>query len=258
MKTTWRLHRLVVSIVVGSSLFSVAAAAAQAPSPSPAPTATATPPTGPIYKGRPCGVGTLIHDFLIVQEPPPGPVATCLQPVTSTAPERLYRLRTVPDGMRFEGVMRDDSRGQGLVYVLYKSLADPEGGPPVQIELSRVYNDPDPVLLRDASVATAADFLPAPGIALRDDPVLRVAAWHEAAGSYHLIIDPGKTTLTLEEVAALLEPFAPGPPNTGDGPIAPGSDGMAWGAVSLAGAVLAGTAGALSFLVARRRPRIEP
>lgn len=121
-----------------------------------------------------------------------------------------------------------------------------------------MYNDPDPVLLRDASVASAADFLPAPGIALRDDPVLRVAAWHEAAGSYHLIIDPRKTPLTLEEAAALLEPFAPGPPNTGDGPIAPGSDGMAWGAVSLAGAVLAGTAGALSFLVARRRPRIEP
>ena len=256
MKQTTRFHPVVVSIVVGSSLFSVAAAAAQAPSPSPAPTATATPPAGPIYKGRPCGVGTLINDFLVVQEPPPGPVATCLQPVTSTAPERLYRLRTVPDGMRFEGVIRDDSRG--LVYVLYKSLADPEGGPPVQIELSRVYNDPDPVLLRDASVASAADFLPVPGIALRDDPVLRVAAWHEAAGSYHVIIDPGKTTLTLEEAAALLEPFAPGPPNTGDGPIAPGSDGMAWGAVSLAGAVLAGTAGALSFLVARRRPRIEP
>ncbi|HML98199.1 MAG TPA: hypothetical protein PKD75_06930, partial [Tepidiformaceae bacterium] len=128
MKTTSRLHPLVVSIVVGSSLFSVAAAAAQAPSPSPAPTATATPPAGPIYKGRPCGVGTLINDFLVVQEPPPGPQATCLQPVTSTAPERLYRLRTVPDGMRFEGVIRDDSRG--LVYVLYKSLADPEGGPP--------------------------------------------------------------------------------------------------------------------------------
>jgi hypothetical protein len=117
-------------MLVGSSLLSVAVASAQSPSPSPpaTTTATTTPPAGPIYKGRPCGVGTLIHDFLVVQEPPPGPVATCLEPVTSTAPERLYRLRTVPDGMRFEGVMRDDSRGQGLVYVLYKSLADPEGG----------------------------------------------------------------------------------------------------------------------------------
>jgi hypothetical protein len=120
-----------------------------------------------------------------------------------------------------------------------------------------VYNDPDPVLLRDASVAAAADFLPAPGIALRDDPVLRVAAWHEAAGVYHLIIDPRKTTLTLEEAAALLEPFAPGPPNTGDGPRAR-SDGMAWGAVSLAGAVLAGAAGVLSLLMVRRRLRTAP
>lgn len=253
------MHKSLLLAVIASSVLTIGVASAQAPSPSPAPTATATPPAGPIYKGRPCGVGTLIHDFLIIQEPPPGPQATCLQPVTSTAPERLYRLRTVPDGMRFEGVMRDDSRGQGLVYVLYKSLADPEGGPPVQIQLSRVYNDPDPVLLRDASVATAADFLPAPGIALRDDPVLRVAAWHEAAGSYHVIIDPGKTTLTLEQVAALLEPFTPpGPPDTGNAVNAVGSDGMAWGAVSLAGAALAATAGALSFLVARRRLRTAP
>jgi hypothetical protein len=157
--------------------------------------------------------------------------------------------------MRFEGVMRDDSRGQGLVYVLYESLADPGGGPAVQIELSRVYNDPDPLLLRDATVATAANFLPAPGVALRDDPVLRAAAWHEAAGAYHLTIDPRKTTLTLEEAAALLEPFVPAPPNTGNGPIAPGSDGMAWGAGPLTAAALAGTAGALSLLVARRRLR---
>ncbi|NJD66743.1 MAG: hypothetical protein FIB00_16130 [Chloroflexi bacterium] len=254
MKTTWRLHRLVVSIVVGSSLFSVAAAAAQAPSPSPAPTATATPPTGPIYKGRPCGVGTLIHDFLIVQEPPPGPVATCLEQVNPSGSQRLYRLRSVPAGLVFVGVEGDD---RGHTFIVYKSVGDPDGSSTVQIIVTEGYRDPDPVILRDASTAAAADFLPVPGIAVRELTNL-TAVWHEGGRGYMLIIDGNKTALTLEQVAALLEPFAPEPPNTGDGPIAPGSDGMAWGAVSLAGAVLAGTAGALSFLVARRRPRIEP
>lgn len=53
-------------------------ASSPSPNPSPAATPTATAPSGPVYKGRPCGVGHLIHDFLIVQEPPPGPATTCI------------------------------------------------------------------------------------------------------------------------------------------------------------------------------------
>jgi len=254
MKTTWRLHRLVVSIVVGSSVFSFAAAAAQAPSPSPSPTAPATPPTGPIYKGRPCGVGTLILDFLIVQEPPPGPVATCLEQVSPSAPQRLYRLRSVPIGLVFVGVERDD---RGHSFVVYKSVGDPDGSSSVQIIVTEGHRDPDPIILRDASAAAAADFLPVPGIAIRELANMS-AVWHEGGRGYMLIIDGAKTALTLEQVAALLEPVTPpGPTETGNAVNAVGSDGMPWGAVSLAGAVLAAAAGGLSLLVARRRLRTE-
>jgi hypothetical protein len=208
--------------------FAVAVASAQSPGPSPTPPAstTATPPSGPSYKGRPCGVGRLIHDFLIVQEPPPGPRATCIEPLKSAAPELLYHLRSVPAGLFFDGVLRDDSRGQGLAYVIYKSTADPDGAPALQIVLSRSYLDPDPLILRDESVVTAADFLPVPGVALRDE-VLRDALWHEAAGRYWITIDQQRTSLTLEEVAALLERFspppAPAPPPTGTGRVQPAS-----------------------------------
>jgi hypothetical protein len=126
--------------------------------------------------------------------------------------------------MRFDGVLRDDSRGQGLAYVIYTLLTEPSitesgGSPAIQIVLSRTYNDPTPLLLRDASAATAADFLPVPGVALRDDSAPQDAFWHEAAGLYRIGIDPQRTSLTLEEVAALLEPFvpAPEPPLTGTG-----------------------------------------
>ena len=72
------MRKCLIFAVVASSVLTFGVASAQSPgaSPTPGATATATPPAGPIYKGRPCGVGTLIHDFLVIQEPPPGPQAT--------------------------------------------------------------------------------------------------------------------------------------------------------------------------------------
>jgi hypothetical protein len=161
--------------------------------------------------------------------------------------------------MRFDGVLRDDSRGQGLAYVIYTLLTEPSitesgGSPAIQIVLSRTYNDPTPLLLRDASAATAADFLPVPGVALRDDSAPQDAFWHEAAGLYRIGIDPQRTSLTLEEVAALLEPFvpAPEPPLTGAGRAAdqPQDVERAWTA---AGVVLALSLALGSAALFRRR-----
>ena len=104
---TAALGLLIIAATLGAGLAS-APAAAQSPVPSGTPTSvpTAAPPPGPSYKGRACTVGRLIHDFLIVQEPPPGPRATCSEPVTNSAPEALYRLRSVPEGLRFDRILR--------------------------------------------------------------------------------------------------------------------------------------------------------
>ncbi|MGH2632697.1 MAG: hypothetical protein ACRDG3_04735, partial [Tepidiformaceae bacterium] len=108
--------------------------------------------------------------------------------------------------------MRDDSRGQGLVYVMYKATADPGGSPVIQIVLSRTYSDPLPLILRDASIATAADFLPVPGVATADDGLVQSALWVGAAGLYRLEIDPNRSSLTINDIAPLLEEFSPPAP----------------------------------------------
>ncbi|MBK8559358.1 hypothetical protein [Candidatus Amarobacter glycogenicus] len=211
-------------------------------------TGAATPPSGPIYKGRPCGVGTLIHDFLIIQEPPPGPVAACLEQANPSASQRLYRLQSVPSGLVFVGVERDD---RGHSFVVYKSVGDPDGSSTVQIVVTEGHRDPDPIILRDASAAAAADFLPVPGVAIRELANL-AAMWHEDGRSYMLIIDGAKTALTLEQAAALLEPFTPaGPPSTGSG-AAVAREGRAWPATAGVGVAVMG-AGALLLLAWSRR-----
>lgn len=243
---------LMLLAAVVSSVLTIGVASAQSPSPSPAPTATATPPPGPIYKGRPCGVGTVINDFLVVQEPPPGPVATCLEPVGPSAAPRLYRLKSVPSGLVFAGVEHDE---RGHSFVVYKSVGDPDGSSTVQIIVTEGHRDPDPIILRDASAAAGADFLPVPGIAIRD-LTNSSALWHEGGRGYMLIIDGAKTALTLEEVAALLEPFTPpGPPATGNAVYEGGSEGVRLPAVSLAGAALTGIAACSVVLYQRRRGR---
>lgn len=252
------MRKCLLFAVIATSVLTIGVASAQSPSPSPTPTAsaTATPLAGPIYKDRPCGVGTLIHDFLVVQEPPPGPVATCLEQISPSASQRLYRLKSVPIGLVFVGVERDD---RGHSFVVYKSVGDPDGSSTVQIIVTEGHRDPDPIILRDASAAAAADFLPVPGIAIRELTNL-TAVWHEGGRGYMLIIDGTKTTLTLEGVAALLEPFTPpGPPDTGNTVSAVGSDGMPWRAVLLVGAALTGIACSV-VLYQRKRSRltIEP
>jgi hypothetical protein len=119
-------------------------------------------------------------------------------------------------------VERDDFNG--IVYVSYTSITEPDARFPLQIVLARAYSDPEPLLLRDASVATAANFLPVPGVALRD-VTNHTAMWPEAAGRYTILIDQQYTSISLEEVAALLEPFTPprpqAPPATGSGAMRP-------------------------------------
>jgi hypothetical protein len=199
--------------------------AATAPTPAPTP--------GPIYKGRACTVGTVINDFLIVHEPPPGPAATCIEQVAPSTPERLYRLRTVPDGLEFFLLERDD---RGHTVTVYRSIGNPEGAA-VEIIVTEGQRDPEPIILAVPSSASAADFLPVPGIAIRYLTSL-TAAWHEGGRSYMLIIDGAKTTLTLEEAAALLEAFTPGPPNTGNTANSASRDSTPWGLVPRAGAVV--------------------
>lgn len=221
---------MILAVAVFLAGFQVGVGAAQSPTPSPFPAGTVaasptpspavpspTPtPSGPTFQGRPCGVGTLINDFLIVHEPPPGPKATCLQQMTGAGPDKLYRMKTVPEGLQLRGIERYPA-SLGLIRIDYVSVKDPGLG--VKIELDRYFNLPDPLILRDVSIATAANYLPVPGVALDDGMAVRTALWHETAGKYVIYIDPGATSLTLEEAAALLEPFDPGvaPPATGSG-----------------------------------------
>lgn len=170
----------------------------------------------------------------------------------STSPELLYHLKSVPAGLQFGGIVRDDSRGQGLVYVIYKSTADPSGSPAVQIVLSRTYSDPEPLVLRDASIATAADFLPVPGVVLSEAGLIQEALWIGDSGLYRLEIDPNRSSLTIQGVASLLEPFtpaAPGPPQTGSGGARP-QDSLV--RVALSGTVLV-VAGMVALYECRRR-----
>jgi hypothetical protein len=159
--------------------------------------------------------------------------------MTGTGEEKLYRLKTVPADLQFKEILRDDAHG--IVYVIYEPAQGPRRDG-IQIVLSRNYTLPDPLILRDASIAAAANFLPVPGVVLDDGLPggLRLALWHETSGSYRLDIHPAETSLTLEQAAALLEPFvpAPEPPPTGTGRAMdrPQDVGRAWIA---AGVVLA-------------------
>lgn len=245
-----RLKGPLILLLAACMGFALSVAAAQSPtqttptagtpSPSPTtPTVTATVPSptpGPIYKGRPCTVGTIINDFIVVQEPPPGPVATCMEQVAPAAPERLYRLRTVPPGLEFFLLERDQ---RGHVVIGYRSLGTTDAAA-VQIIVTEGYRDPDPVILRDASAAQAANYLPVPGIAIRE-PSFPSALWHENGRQYMLVIDTARTTLSIEQVAALLEPFTvPAPPATGTTP--PPERGTAWPRTPVAGALLVAAA----------------
>lgn len=221
------------------------------PSPSPTtPTVTTTVPTpGPIYKGRPCTVGTIINDFLVVQEPPAGPVATCMEQIAPAAPERLYRLRTVPAGLEFFLLERDQ---RGHVIIGYRSLGTSDAAA-IQIIVTEGYRDPDPVILHDASAAQAANYLPAPGIAIRE-PSFPSALWHENGRQYMLVIDTAKTTLSIEQVAALLEPFtAPAPPATGA--TAASESGAGWPLPLIGGGLLIAAALAMAALSLATRRR---
>lgn len=163
----------------------------------------------PVYNGRPCSVGVLVNDFLVVQEPPQGPRPTCLEPRTGSGPERFYRLREVPPGLVFDRVERDPVHG--VWSVVYVNPDDPYRQPAVTISASRAYGLPDLLILRDASVVSAANDLPAPGVALDDGSLIRSAMWHEADGRHVLSVAPRYTTLALEAAIALLERFTPDP-----------------------------------------------
>ena len=90
----------------------------------------------------------------------------------------------------------------------------------ITISSNRFYGDPDVLILRDGGIATPADFLPVPGVALQDS-IIREAIWHGPQGRYRLAIDQARTSLSLEDAAAMLETFltpaVPAPPATGNG-----------------------------------------
>jgi hypothetical protein len=163
----------------------------------------------PVYNGRPCSVGVLVNDFLVVQEPPQGPRPTCLEPQTGSGPERFYRLREVPPGLVFDRVERDPAHG--VSSVVYVNPDDPYHQPAVTISASRFYGLPDLLIVRDASIVSAANDLPAPGVTLDDGAIVRSAMWHEADGRHVLSIQPRYTDLSLDAAIGLLEPFTPAP-----------------------------------------------
>jgi hypothetical protein len=222
------VRRLSIAVLLLSiGIVSGSIALAQSPSASPTATATGTPEATPtatptpvptaVFDGRPCEVGTLVNGFLLVQSPPPlDRRPTCVVEVTSSAPERLYRFQAVPEGLRLRGIERNPTAG-GSATVVYESVLD-AGVPAVTITLGRMFSEPDFVQLRDVSVAGAADYLPRPGLSIDTGVNELVAMWHEAAGRYTMVIDTGRTSLTLQEAAALLEPFTvPAAPDTGSG-----------------------------------------
>jgi len=159
-------------------------------------------------------------------------------------PAQLYGLSPLPSYLRLSGIEHSVEAGAEVVSVVYEALREgPPGSPPLPPARAAVriafradaLVQPFPIKLFITSQASAADFLPMPGLLLEPGAAAEIGYWFEAGGLYRLSIEsPGPTlgSLEIRHLSRLLKVMTaeeilappPGPPATGSG-LASGGDG---------------------------------
>lgn len=221
----WKLAILLAAVALGAAFASPSAAFADTPTPvasasptpvasaSPTPVASASPtlvapPTepAPLYKGRPCERGRLVNDFVVLGDREPEP--SCVEAFVPAGPAQLYGLSPLPSYLRLSGIEHSVEAGAEVVSVVYEALREgPPGSPPLPPARAAVriafradaLVQPFPIKLFITSQASAADFLPMPGLLLEPGAAAEIGYWFEAGGLYRLSIEsPGPTLGSLE------------------------------------------------------------
>ena len=160
-----------------------------------------------------CSPENLVNGFLPLGRD--DAVPDCPVRASSTALPNVYRVGDLPASFR-ETI--------GFDHVTY-DLPHPSDGniiTAITISLRRTFNEPELLLLREASQAQPADFLPRPGVVIEPGPGLQIGQWIEPGGHYRIEVETELAGLTLDEVAARLiasEPreLGPYPPGTETG-----------------------------------------
>jgi hypothetical protein len=271
----WKFSVLMAA-ALAAALASTGAAFADTPTPippaSPTPVPSPTEPA-PLYKGRPCGSGRLVNDFVVLGDREPEP--SCIEPFVPEGPAQLYGLSPVPSYLRLSGIEHSVEAGADVVTVVYDALREgPPGSPPLPparaaVRITFRADDlvqPFPIRLFITSQASAADFLPMPGLLLEPGAAAEIGYWFEAGGLYRLSIEsPGPTlgSLEIRHLSGLLKVMTaeeilappPGPPATGSGLESRGG-GMppAWAI----GAVLGTLTGAVATACIKKRAEGKP